>query len=189
MTRINHRIRVPEVLLIDVDGTQIGVVETRKAQLMAKDKGLDLVEVASSARPPVCRIMDYGKFKYEQGKKERGSKRAGSSRVKEIKFHANVGEHDYMTKVRRAHTFLGEGHRVKCSLYFRGRENDHREFGFEVMKRVKQDCLEYGTAEHEPRMMGRNLIMMIAPNKNRPASPPKDSAAAATGDPASSEGS
>jgi translation initiation factor IF-3 len=167
MTRINHRIRVPEVLLIDVDGTQIGVVETRKAQIMARDKGLDLVEVASTSRPPVCRIMDYGKFKYEQGKKERGSKKSGSTRVKEIKFHANVGEHDYLTKVRRAHEFLGEGHRVKCSLYFRGRENDHREFGFDVMNRVKEDCKEFGVAEHEPRMMGRNLIMMIAPSKNK----------------------
>ena len=179
MTRVNHRIRVPEVRLVDVDGSQIGIVETRKAMTMAREKGLDLVEVASESRPPVCRIMDYGKFKYEQGKKEKGSKRSGSARVKEIKFHANVGEHDYATKVRRAHQFLGEGHRVKCSLYFRGRENDHREFGFEVMERVIKDCEDVAAAEAPPKMMGRNLIMMLAPDKEKIAKAKKDAERAA----------
>jgi translation initiation factor IF-3 len=155
--------------LIDVDGTQIGVVETREALRRAQEKELDLVEVAAAARPPVCRIMDYGKFKYEQGKKDRSSKKAGS-RVKEIKFHANVGEHDYQTKLRRAHEFLDEGHRVKCSLYFRGRENDHREFGFDVMNRVMKDCEGIGAVEQLPRMVGRNLVMMISPSRTKTTS-------------------
>lgn len=163
-TRVNHRIRVNEVRLIDVDGEQLGVVDTRVALSRARDKGLDLVEVAATARPPVCRIMDYGKYKYEMGKKERGKKNT-SSRVKEIKFHANVDEHDYQTKLRHAYDFLGQGHRVKCSLYFRGRENDHREFGFKVMTRVMKDCEGIATADQEPKMVGRSLVMMLAPTK------------------------
>ena len=110
--------------------------------------------------------MDYGKYKYEQGKKK--SKKGHQTKVKEIKFHANVGEHDYQTKLRRATDFLGQGHRVKCSLYFRGRENDHREFGFELMQRVIRDCDGAGIPEQEPRMMGRNLIMLLTPSKKPP---------------------
>lgn len=120
--------------------------------------------------------MDYGKFKYEQGKKDRSSKKAGS-KVKEIKFHANVGEHDYQTKLRRAHEFLDEGHRVKCSLYFRGRENDHREFGFDLMNRVMKDCEGVGAVEQTPRMIGRNLVMMISPSKSKSAGKVKKAAA------------
>jgi translation initiation factor IF-3 len=118
--------------------------------------------------------MDYGKFKYEQGKKEKHSKK-GQTRVKEIKFHANVGDHDYETKLRHAHEFLAEGHRVKCSLYFRGRENDHREFGFDVMNRVIKDCQGIATPEAPPRMMGRSLLMLLTPVKKaasgKPAAP------------------
>ena len=121
-----------------------------------------MVEVAPTARPPVCRIMDYGKYRYEQGKKDKSTKR-GQTRVKEIKFHANVGDHDYDTKLRHAREFLAEGHRVKCSLYFRGRENDHREFGFEIMKRVIKDCEGIATPEAPPRMMGRSLLMLLTP--------------------------
>lgn len=157
---------MPEVRLVDVDGSQLGVVATKEAQAIAIQKGLDLVEVAATAKPPVCRIMDYGKYKYEKGKKERNSKRT-TSKVKEIKFHANVAENDYQTKLRRAHEFLEQGHRVKCSLYFRGRENDYRKFGFDVMNRVISDSEEVGIAEQKPQMMGRNLIMMLAPGKKK----------------------
>ncbi len=165
MTRVNHKIRVPEVRLVDVDGAQVGVVPTSEALALARKRKLDLVEVAASARPPVCRVMDYGKYKYEQGKKERG-KKSGQTKVKEIKFHANVGEHDYQTKLRRAADFLEQGHRVKCSLYFRGRENDHREFGFDVMNRVIGDVKDLGSPEQMPRMIGRNLMMLLTPIKS-----------------------
>ena len=159
---------MPEVRLVDADGTQVGVVPTREAQRLATERGLDLVEVAPTARPPVCRVMDYGKYKYELGRKERHAKKHQTqTRVKEVKFHANVGEHDYQTKLRKTQQFLEEGHRVKCSLYFRGRENDHREFGYEVMNRLKEDCASIGDADSPPRMMGRNLVMLLQPARNR----------------------
>ena len=110
--------------------------------------------------------MDYGKFKYEQGKKEKNAKK-GQTRVKEIKFHANVADHDYDTKVRHALDFLEQGHRVKCSLYFRGRENDHREFGYDILNRVIKDCEDHATPEQSPRMMGRSLIMLLTPSKTK----------------------
>jgi len=159
-------IRVPEVRCIDADGEQIGVVSTRDALRKANDAGLDLVEISPNAHPPVCRIMDYGKFKYDVERKERQSKKHQSqTKLKEIKFHANVGDHDYETKLRHATDFLGEGHRVKFSLYFRGRENAHQELGHQLMKRVAIDLAEVGTLEQEARMMGRNLLMMMVPKK------------------------
>jgi translation initiation factor IF-3 len=150
------------------------VVPTGEALELARKRDLDLVEIAPNVRPPVCRIMDYGKYKYEQGKK---IKKGHQTKVKEIKFHANVGEHDYMTKLRHASDFLEQGHRVKCSLYFRGRENDHREFGFELMKRIIKDCNEIGIPEQEPRMMGKNLIMLITPSKKIEKKSPKSNSA------------
>jgi translation initiation factor IF-3 len=164
MTRVNHKIRVPEVRLVDFDGSQVGVVPTSEALALARKRELDLVEVSATARPPVCRVMDYGKYKYELGKKEKG-KKSGQTRVKEIKFHANVGEHDYQTKLRRGLEFLEQGHRIKCSLYFRGRENDHREFGFDVLNRVIEDLKEKATVDQLPRMLGRNLVMLLSPIK------------------------
>jgi translation initiation factor IF-3 len=165
-TRINGYIRVPEIRCIGHDGEQIGVIPTREAQRMAREMGLDLVEVSPTARPPVCRIMDYGKFKYDRDKKERQAKKhQTNTKQKEIKFHANVGEHDYQTKLRHAIEFLEEGHRVKFSLYFRGRENAHQELGYELMQRVAADLAEHGTLEQTARKMGRSLIMMMVPKK------------------------
>jgi translation initiation factor IF-3 len=152
------------VRCIDENGEQLGIITTREAQQKARESGLDLVEISPTARPPVCRIMDYGKFKYEQGKKDRQAKKnKAATKVKEIKFHANVGEHDYDTKLRHAREFLEAGHRIKVSLWFRGREGIHREFGYEVMNRVIKDCEDLAKVEQSPQLYGRNLIMRLTP--------------------------
>lgn len=138
--RMNNMIRVPEIRCIDEDGEQMGVIPTRQALVRAHETGLDLVEINATAKPPVCRIMDHGKFKYEQDKKKKEQKKKQSIvKLKEVKFHVNVGQHDYDTKMRHAFEFLEEGHRVKFSLMFRGRENAHRELGFELMKRIAKE--------------------------------------------------
>ncbi|AKJ65665.1 Translation initiation factor IF-3 [Kiritimatiella glycovorans] len=165
---MNRNIRVPEVRLTGVKGEQIGVVQTRQAQRMADDAGLDLVEIAPTARPPVCRIMDYGKYKYEQDKKRKEAKKSQSqTKVKEVKFHVNVGDHDYETKLRHAREFIEDGNRVKGSLYFRGRENAHRDLGFDVMNRFVEDLSDIGTPEQKPRLMGRQIITLIVPAKKK----------------------
>lgn len=162
--RVNNRIRVPEVRCVAADGAQIGVLPTREALSMALDQGLDLVEISPTARPPVCRIMDFGKYKYESGKKEKAQRRHQSqTRVKEVQFHLNVGDHDYETKLRHIREFLEEGHRVKVSLYYRGRENAHREMGYDLMNRVIADLKEFGAPEQMPKLMGRSLIMLMTP--------------------------
>ncbi|HMO04775.1 MAG TPA: translation initiation factor IF-3 [Kiritimatiellia bacterium] len=166
-TRINHQIRVPEVRCVDVDGSQVGVVPTREALNLAQQRGLDLVEISPQAQPPVCRVMDYGKFKFEQAKKEKQSKKNQSNtKVKEVKYHTNVEEHDYQTKLRHIRDFLGEGHRVKVSLMFRGRENAHQELGYEVVRRVVADVADIAVADREPQKLGRFLSVLINP---RPA--------------------
>ena len=163
-TRINHRIRVPEVRCIDADGTQIGIVSTRDALAKAEQQGLDLVEVSPTAKPPVCRIMDYGKYKYDQEKKSKQQKKnAAATKLKELKFHANVDTHDFDTKVRHARDFLESGNRVKCSLFFRGREGAHQDLGFEVMNRVLEELKDLGVAEQPPRLLGRSIIMLLTP--------------------------
>lgn len=173
---------MPEVRCIDANGEQIGVVSTREALSRATQAGLDLVEISPNARPPVCRIMDYGKFKYEEGKKEKIAKRHQSAgKVKEIQFHPNVGDHDYETKVRHAREFLEEGHRVKVTLFFRGRESAHRELGFAVMNRVLSDTQDMANAEQLPKMMGRSLQMVLCTrpgvkNKPKPEGSPKETA-------------
>jgi translation initiation factor IF-3 len=139
-------------------------MQTRDALNKAREWGLDLVEISPTAKPPVCRIMDYGKFKYEEGKKERSAKKNKSAtKVKEIKFHANVGDHDFGVKLRRIREFLGEGHRVKASLWFRGREGAHREFGYDVLNRVIKECEDLANVEQTPQLFGRNLIMRLTP--------------------------
>lgn len=161
-------IRVPEIRCIDEDGEQMGVIPTRQALIRAHETGLDLVEINATAKPPVCRIMDHGKFKYEQDKKKKEQKKKQTVvKLKEVKFHVNVGEHDYETKMRHAFEFLEEGHRVKFSLMFRGRENAHRELGFELMKRVAADIAEVATVEQAPRLQGRNIFMMVVPDKKK----------------------
>jgi len=149
---------------VDVDGAQVGVVSTREALLLAQQRGLDLVEISPQAQPPVCRVMDYGKYKFEQAKKEKQAKQNQSNtKVKEVKFHTNVEEHDYQTKLRHIRDFIAEGHRVKVSLMFRGRENAHQELGYEVVKRVVADCSDVGASDREPQKLGRFLSVLIAP--------------------------
>lgn len=164
-TRINHRIRVPEVFLIGPGGEQIGVVATADAQARAQAAGLDLVEISPTARPPVCRIMDYGKFQYEKSKKDKQNRRnATAVKVKEVQLHPSVGDNDYQVKLRRMREFLEDGHRVKVALFFRGRENAHKELGFVLMNRVLADLREVGVVEQAPKLMGRNILMVLIPN-------------------------
>ena len=164
-TRTNQRIRVPEIFLIGPAGEQIGVVATYEALNQARAAGLDLVEISPTARPPVCRIMDYGKFQYDKSKKEKQNRRnASATRVKEIQLHPSVGDNDYNVKMRHMKEFLEDGHRVKVSLYFRGRENAHKELGFDLMNRVLADIREVGVVEQAPKLLGKNILMVIMPN-------------------------
>ncbi len=142
----------------------LGVIPTREAMKLAQQKGLDLVEVSPNAEPPVCRIMDFGKFRYDESLKERQArKKAHRHSLKEIKFHANVAEHDYEYKVNHIREFLDKGHKVKVSLQFRGRENAHRELGFELIGRVIKELGETCVVESQPRMMGRTLMGILSP--------------------------
>ena len=160
--RTNHKIRVSQVRCIDADGTMMGVMETRDARALADKRGLDLVEVSPNADPPVCRVMDFGKFRYDESRKRKQArKHAHSHVVKEIKFHANVAEHDYQTKANHVREFLAKGHKVKISLTFRGRENAHRELGFALIERVLKDCEDVSHVDMAPRMMGRSIVAIL----------------------------
>ena len=160
--RVNHRIRAAQVRCVNANGEMMGVISTKEAMRAAQSQGLDLVEITASADPPVCRIMDFGKYKYEESvKRKQAKKQHHSKAVKEIKFHANVGEHDYQTKLTHARDFLEKGHKVKITLTFRGRENAHRELGFEVIARVLKDCEELCQVDMPPRLVGRNIVAML----------------------------
>ncbi|MBT3193834.1 MAG: translation initiation factor IF-3 [Verrucomicrobia bacterium] len=160
--RLNHKIRVPEVRLNGVDGKPIGIMQTREALRIAQDQNLDLVEISPDAKPPVCRLMDYGKFRYEQGRKKREQrKHQHQNAVKEIKFRPNVGDHDYETKLGHVKKFLSKGHKVKISLTFRGRENAHRELGFAVVERVIKDCADVSSVDMAPKRVGRMIVAML----------------------------
>ncbi len=168
--RTNHRIRVPTVRCIDADGKMLGVIPTQQAKGLASQCQLDLVEVSPNADPPVCRIMDYGKYRYEEQRKERlAKKRQHNLSLKEIKFHANVEEHDYQTKLSHIREFLGKGHKVKISLFFRGRENAHRDLGFQVIERVTKDCEPIATVESRPRLIGRGIFGVLSPIAPKPS--------------------
>ncbi len=147
---------------INDDGTMIGIIPTQQAQRMAQEQGLDLVEISPTAEPPVCRIMDFGKFRYQENLKEKEARKNQHKQViKEMKFHPNVGDHDYETKINHIKGFLEKGFKVKISLAFRGRENAHRELGFELINRVIKDTGDVGVVETTPRMMGRTIIAML----------------------------
>ena len=137
---------------------------TQEAQALADQAGLDLVEVSPTARPPVCRIMDFGKFKYEQSKKQRASKKKQhSTQIKEVKFRPKTEEHDYQFKKRHAEEFLEKHHKLKVTMMFRGREMDHRERGAELLARLVEDLKHVGTVEHQPRFEGRLMVMYMSP--------------------------
>jgi len=156
------------VRLIGEDGEQIGIVAIRRALELADEAGVDLVEIAPLAQPPVCRIMDFGKFKYAEAKKAHEAKlKQKQIQVKEIKFRPGTDEGDYQIKLRNLIKFLQEGDKTKVTLRFRGREMAHQEFGVRLLERVKADLEEYGTVEQFPKMEGRQLIMVIAPHKKQ----------------------
>lgn len=165
--QINEQIRDREVRLIDVDGSQIGIVPIKKALSIAYEKRLDLVKVAPNARPPVCRIMDYGKYKYELAKKEKEAKKKQKViNVKEVRMTPSIEDHDLNVKARQATRFLKDGDRVKVSVRFRGRELGHKETGREVLMKFAELVSEYGTIEKQPKMEGRNMVMFLVPKKD-----------------------
>ena len=162
--RVNERIRISPVRLIDETGEQVGIVPTDEARAMAVEQGLDLVEVAPNSRPPVCRIMDYGKYKYEQARKAREAKKKQHTvTVKEIKMRPKIEDHDFGFKLRHARRFLDEGDKVKFTLRFRGREMTHPELGERVLNRVKVELAELATIESDVKREGRQMTMLMAP--------------------------
>ena len=178
--RINDRIRAREVRVIDEKGEQLGILPPYEALKIARERGLDLVEVSPNAIPPVCRIQDYGRYLYEKEKSERAArKKQKVITIKEVKFSVTVDEHDYQTKKNQAVRFLNEGDKVKASLRFRGRQMAHRELGYNIINRLIQAIGDAGTVEFMPRMEGTILHAILAPTrkqesgKPKPATPPQ----------------
>jgi translation initiation factor IF-3 len=165
-TKINERIRVPEVRLIDDEGNQIGVLKTPDALKFAQERELDLVEVAPEARPPVCRVLDYSKYKYEQAQKvKQARKHQQQITVREIKFRPKIAEHDYDTKKHHVARFLKHKDKVKVTIMFRGREVTHPERGTMILDRLAEELADLGVVEQRPMQEGRNMTMMMAPSK------------------------
>ena len=166
--RLNEEITVPEIRLIGEEGEQVGVVSIRTALQMAEEAGVDLVEIAPLAQPPVCRIMDYGKYKYQESKKAHEAKlKQKQVQVKEIKLRPGTDENDYQIKLRNMTRFLEEEDKVKVTLRFRGREMAHQEFGMRQLERIKADLEAVGQVEQMPKMEGRQMIMIIGPAKKK----------------------
>ncbi|HDZ57100.1 MAG TPA: translation initiation factor IF-3 [Pseudomonas xinjiangensis] len=165
---INENITAREVRLIGAEGEQIGIVSIQEAMAAAEEAKLDLVEISPDAEPPVCRVMDYGKHVFEKKKQQAvARKNQKQIQIKEIKFRPGTEEGDYQVKLRNLIRFLSDGDKAKVSLRFRGREMAHQELGMELLKRVEQDLLEYGSVEQYPKMEGRQLMMVIAPKKKK----------------------
>ena len=166
MTRINDRIRVPEVRVIDEQGNQVGVMKTPDALAFAQERDLDLVEVAPEARPPVCRVLDYSKYKYEQAQKQKAARKHQQQiTVREIKFRPKIAQHDYDTKKHHVERFLRHKDKVKVTIMFRGREVTHPERGTAILDRLAEELSELGVVEQRPMQEGRNMTMMMAPSK------------------------
>ncbi|WP_082169573.1 translation initiation factor IF-3 [Wenzhouxiangella marina] len=165
-TRRNEDITAPKVRVVGSEGDQIGVMGIRDALARAEEEGMDLVEIAPQADPPVCRIMDWGKFRFEAQKKAQAArKKQKQIQVKEIKFRPGTDDHDYDVKMRNLRRFIEEGNKVKVTLRFRGREMAHQELGRDLLKRVEADMADEITVEQYPRMEGRQMVMMLAPKK------------------------
>jgi translation initiation factor IF-3 len=172
--RINERIRVPEVRLVGPNGEQVGIVRIEDALRLAQEADLDLVEVAPQARPPVCKLMDYGKYKYESAQKARESRRNQQLTViKEQKLRPKIDPHDYETKKNHVVRFLEHGHKVKVTIMFRGREQSRPELGFRLLQRLAEDVNELGFVESSAKQDGRNMIMVLAPHKTTKTRPIK----------------
>jgi len=176
-TRINERIRIKEVRLIDEEGEQVGVIATDKALEMARERDLDLVEVAPDARPPVARLLDYSKYKYEQEQKAKAARKHQQQvNVREIKLRPKIADHDYETKKGHVERFLRQKDKVKVTIMFRGREQAHPERGRALLQRLYDDIAEIATIESEPQQEGRNMHMMVAPSKELLAQQQRDAA-------------
>ncbi len=164
--RVNNRITAPQVRLVGASGEMLGIVKTEEAVKQARDLGLDLVEVSPNADPPVCKILDYGKYKYEAQKKaNEARKKQKVINIKEIKLRPNIGDHDFAIKMRNLHKFIDAGDKVKITLRFRGREMAHQDLGFNIMQRVKEEIADKAKVESEPKMEGRQAVMILAPAK------------------------
>ncbi|MDU0290141.1 translation initiation factor IF-3 [Saccharothrix longispora] len=176
--RINDRIRVPEVRLVGPNGEQVGIVRIEDALRLAQESDLDLVEVAAQARPPVCKLMDYGKFKYESAQKARESRRNQQLTViKEQKLRPKIDPHDYLTKKGHVARFLSHGNKVKVTIMFRGREQSRPELGYRLLQKLAEDVAELGFVESNPKQDGRNMIMVLAPHKTTKTRPIKHDSA------------
>ena len=168
--RINARIRVRDVRLIDENGVQVGIISTREAMDMARERDLDLVEVAPTANPPVCRLMDYGKFRYEQTKKEREARKNQKQvELKEIRMKPRTDTHDLEVKANSARRFLEEGHKVKFAVRFRGREIAHPEIGREMLEHLSEDLREYAVVDQRPALEGRAYTLILSPAPPKPS--------------------
>ncbi len=164
--QINEEIRDKEVRLIDSDGSQCGIVPIQQALAVAAERNLDLVKIAPKAEPPVCRVMDYGKFRFEQGKKEKEARKNQKVvDIKEVRLSAKIDIHDFEVRVKAAEKFLKGGDKVKASIRFRGREMAHTDIGLTVMQRFAEACAEFGTVEKAAKLEGRQMLMFIAPRK------------------------
>lgn len=165
--RINEEIRAREVRLVGEEGEQLGIVQLREALQIAMDKSVDLVEIAPTAKPPVCKLMDYGKYKYEQAKKDKEArKKQRTTEIKEVKLRPNIEDHDFETKARNAQRFLTDGDKVKVTIMFRGREITHPDLGKTLCLRLAEFCKAEASIEREPKLEGRNMIMILAPAKH-----------------------
>ena len=186
-TRINERIRIPEVRLIDEKGEQVGVMKTDQALDYARERDLDLVEIAPDARPPVCRVLDYSKYKYEQEQKKKAARKHQQQvTVREMKLRPKIATHDYETKKGHILRFLKQGQKVKVTIMFRGREMAHPERGEVLLRKVADELAEFGTIEQFPTQEGRNMTMMLAPVRAGARKPDRDGAKQAD-EPASAE--
>lgn len=166
--RVNRMIRIPEIRVIDDEGNQLGVIATADAMKIAEERGLDLVEIAPNVRPPVCKIMDYGKYKYEQSKKTRDSKKKQHlTQLKEIKFRPKIEEHDFQFKKRHAEKFLEQKDKVKFTVIFRGREMEHIELGQKLLDRIVEELSEISVIERSPIRMGRIITMILGPRSEK----------------------
>jgi translation initiation factor IF-3 len=186
--RVNERIRVPQVRVIGEDGSQVGVLPVREALALAQSRGLDLVEVAATSRPPVCRIMDYGKFKYEQNRRARkAKKKQHQMQLKEVKMRPKIEGHDYEFKVQHAREFLADRDKVKLTVTFRGREIAHQDLGYKIIQRAIADLAEQATVESPPRSEGRTLTAVLMPRPARTGGKPEDAASPAAPRPATAK--
>ena len=168
--QINEEIRDRELRVIGSDGTQLGIMSAADAQHIADEKNLDLVKIAPQATPPVCKIMDYGKYRFEQAKREKEArKNQHTVEVKEIKLSLNIDTHDFNTKLKNAKKFFAHGDKVKVSIRFRGREMGHSEYGYDIMKRFSDACAEEANIERPAKLDGRQMLMFLAPKPSKPA--------------------